>query len=196
MYELGRHDSLIILYTSRPISVEGCQRIAERLGTGSYHIQVVAGVWPGCSAFVEKPVVVFVDAAHDGSLAKTTIEDLTQCGWPSLVIGARQSGSMREFLALGASGFAEIDLLGILGVVEREAGGSVAIPGRPGEYLSARQVEILELTAQGKSNKQIGQELHIEESTVKTHKGRIFRQLGVRSGELAVLVSLRLGIIA
>lgn len=49
------------------------------------------------------------------------------------------------------------------------------------DELSARQREVFELTLQGKSNKQIMQELSIELSTLKTHINRIYKILDVVS---------------
>jgi DNA-binding NarL/FixJ family response regulator len=53
-----------------------------------------------------------------------------------------------------------------------------AAPG-PAEALSAREVQVLRLVAQGLANKQIGRALGITERTVKAHLGRVFREIGV-----------------
>jgi len=45
--------------------------------------------------------------------------------------------------------------------------------------LTARESEVLQLIAEGRSNKEIGSLLHIELSTVKNHTHRIFGKLGV-----------------
>jgi DNA-binding NarL/FixJ family response regulator len=47
--------------------------------------------------------------------------------------------------------------------------------------LTARQKEVLELLAEGKSNKQIGSALGISEGTVKVHVNAAFRVLGVHN---------------
>jgi DNA-binding NarL/FixJ family response regulator len=47
--------------------------------------------------------------------------------------------------------------------------------------LTARQKEVLELLAEGKSNKQIGTALGISEGTVKVHVNAAFRALGVHN---------------
>jgi FixJ family two-component response regulator len=54
--------------------------------------------------------------------------------------------------------------------------------------LSRRQVEVIRLVAQGRLNKQIATELEILEKTVKVHRARAMRKLGVRS--VAELVRL------
>lgn len=54
--------------------------------------------------------------------------------------------------------------------------------------LGARELEVLGQLARGRRNRDIAQELHISESTVKFHVGKIFDKLGVTSrGEAAAL---------
>jgi DNA-binding NarL/FixJ family response regulator len=61
----------------------------------------------------------------------------------------------------------------------------------PEEVLSTREIEVLELVAQGKSNPDIAEELWISETTVKSHMMRIFEKLGVTDRTAAVTVALR-----
>ncbi len=61
----------------------------------------------------------------------------------------------------------------------------------PEEVLSAREIEVLELVAQGKSNPDIAGELWISETTVKSHMIHIFEKLGVADRTAAVTVALR-----
>jgi DNA-binding NarL/FixJ family response regulator len=63
---------------------------------------------------------------------------------------------------------------------------SALLPGRRSEVapeppaaLSAREVEVLRLTARGLANKQIARTLGISEHTVKIHLGNVFRRIGV-----------------
>jgi DNA-binding NarL/FixJ family response regulator len=53
--------------------------------------------------------------------------------------------------------------------------------------LTQRQVEVLNLVADGKSNKQIAYELSISEMTVKAHVTAILRKLGVVSRAQAIV---------
>ena len=64
---------------------------------------------------------------------------------------------------------------------------------RPTERLHDRELEVLKLVAQGKSNKEIAQQLFISERTVQTHMHRIFEKIAVGSRTEAVLYSLREG---
>ena len=57
--------------------------------------------------------------------------------------------------------------------------------------LSRREIEVLELLAEGKSNKAIGQVLTISEETVKTHLKRLYEKLGAADRAQAVAIALR-----
>jgi DNA-binding NarL/FixJ family response regulator len=62
------------------------------------------------------------------------------------------------------------------------------------DALSPRQVQVLQLLLQGKSNKLIGRALNLSESTVKTHLLAVFRRLEVNNRTQAVLAAARLGL--
>jgi len=64
------------------------------------------------------------------------------------------------------------------------------------QVLSRREAEVLRLLARGYSNKEIARDLHIGEETVRTHVRRIMAKLGVRRRTQAILVAMRLGMIA
>ena len=58
-----------------------------------------------------------------------------------------------------------------------------------GLTLSARQRQLLDLLIEGKSNKEIADELKIESGTVKQHLFVLFRKLGVNSRAKAVIAA-------
>jgi DNA-binding NarL/FixJ family response regulator len=60
--------------------------------------------------------------------------------------------------------------------------------------LSKRQLDVLRLLIQGRSNKLIGRELALSESTVKTHLAAVFRKLEVNSRTQAVVKVAGLGL--
>ena len=62
-----------------------------------------------------------------------------------------------------------------------------AVPRRPQDGLSPREVEVLRLVARGLANKQVARALGITERTVKAHLGRVFRQIGVADRTSAAL---------
>ncbi|WP_428964737.1 response regulator [Micromonospora fluostatini] len=68
-------------------------------------------------------------------------------------------------------------------------------PAPTRETLSPREVEVLRLVAQGRSNPEIGRELHIGEATVKTHLMRTFAKLGVSDRTAAVTTAMAAGLL-
>ena len=86
----------------------------------------------------------------------------------------------------------------------REPGGPPAQPAVPQhgeaeapdpEALTPRELEVLGLLAQGKSNPQIAQELVISRATAKTHVERIIGKLGVSDRTQAALRAIELGLV-
>jgi NarL family two-component system response regulator LiaR len=65
----------------------------------------------------------------------------------------------------------------------------------PGEELTLREHEVLELIAAGRSNKRIAIELGIAEKTVKTHVGHLMAKLGVADRTQAALLAVRRGLV-
>jgi two-component system, NarL family, nitrate/nitrite response regulator NarL len=115
-------------------------------------------------------------------------------------------------LAAGAAGFLskEMDRDGILDAVAAATRGEVVLSpevqtgvvreirrremlARP--RLTSRELEILALAAQGRSNPQIAGGLHLSAATVKTHLQNVYDKLGVTDRTSAVAVALRRGLL-
>nr|WP_199321833.1 response regulator transcription factor [Leptolyngbya sp. FACHB-321] len=60
--------------------------------------------------------------------------------------------------------------------------------------LTDRELEILQLIAQGMSNLEIGAALHITENTVKSNVNRILSKLGAKDRTQATIIALKRGI--
>lgn len=61
--------------------------------------------------------------------------------------------------------------------------------------LTPRQVEILQLLADGRSTRQIAEEFHLSQVTVRNHIARLMANLGVHTRMQAVVAASRLGLI-
>jgi DNA-binding NarL/FixJ family response regulator len=68
-------------------------------------------------------------------------------------------------------------------------------PTPPLEDLTHRELEVLHLLSQGKSNPQIAQELYISAGTVKVHVRNIASKLGVSDRTQAVVHAIELGLV-
>ena len=61
--------------------------------------------------------------------------------------------------------------------------------------ITPRELEILELIAQGLSNREIAEKLFVSENTVKTHSSRVFDKLGAKRRTQAVQLGKELRLI-
>ena len=70
-----------------------------------------------------------------------------------------------------------------------------AMPARPGQALTPREIEVLGMLAEGLGNKEIAWRLHISEHTVKFHVASILGKLDASSRTEAVTLGFRQGLI-
>ncbi len=91
----------------------------------------------------------------------------------------------------------------LLATIRKVYGGRSHIPAAVGsklaermqsETLTARETEVIQLMAEGKSNREIGDVLQITEGTVKYHVNNIFGKLQVHDRTQAVVIALNRGI--
>jgi DNA-binding CsgD family transcriptional regulator len=61
--------------------------------------------------------------------------------------------------------------------------------------ITPRELEILELIAQGMSNREIAEKLFVSENTVKTHSSRVFDKLGAKRRTQAVQLGKEFGLL-
>ncbi|MGB7642632.1 MAG: response regulator transcription factor [Terriglobales bacterium] len=66
---------------------------------------------------------------------------------------------------------------------------------REGLHITRRELEILELIAQGLSNREIAEKLFVSPSTVKTHSSRVFDKLGAKRRTQAVQLGKEFGLL-
>jgi DNA-binding NarL/FixJ family response regulator len=66
---------------------------------------------------------------------------------------------------------------------------------RPAEALTARELEVLTLAAEGLSNPDLARALHVSEATVKTHLHHAFAKLGADNRQAAIALAIKRGFI-
>ena len=135
-----------------------------------------------------------------------------------LVLSASESPyHKRKAVDIGASGYVTKTepRSTIEEAIRMVAGGGVYLPGEfrnpdtappangstPGATaplqvsITPRQQEVLDLVAQGKSNKAVARDLDLTENTVKIHVAAVLKALGVRNRTEAVMAARRLGLL-
>jgi len=82
-------------------------------------------------------------------------------------------------------------------LIEQFTSGRTGVTIAPPELkeLTEREHEVLLCVAQGMSNAEVGEELFVSETTVKTHVSRVLSKLGVRDRVQAVVLAYESGIV-
>jgi DNA-binding NarL/FixJ family response regulator len=190
--------------------------------TGEQDIEVVAEASNGVEAVAEAkrcdPAVILMDIQMpeiDGLEATRRI--LAANGFARILILTTfgLDEYVYEALRAGASGFVLKDdpAEQLIAAVRTVAAGNALLspaitkrvirqftrirrpaPPRELDELTEREHEILRLIATGRSNAEIGQELYISETTVKTHVTHILQKLGLRDRVQAVVLAYQAGL--
>ncbi len=136
-----------------------------------------------------RKLVVMTDA-----LSRNEIRQLLQSGVRALLTREATPEEILAGLAAAAEGLAVIstDFLDLLLPATAEAMHATPV----GEPLTAREIEVLSLLAEGAANKEIASRLAISEHTVKFHVSAILGKLGAASRTEAVSRGYREGLIA
>ncbi len=83
-------------------------------------------------------------------------------------------------------------------IVSRKGEGQTFLPDekrREDLRITPRELEILNLIAEGMSNREIAEALFVSENTVKTHSSRVFDKLGAKRRTQAVQLGKELGLL-
>ena len=147
---------------------------------------------------VQRDLCVVEAGLPDGS-GIALVRELRAMGWSRAVVlsGAEDPYTVRAALAGGIRAFLVSSAAGHAGPVTGASPLPRPRPGRPAgaEGLSGREVEVLQLVADGRSNKEIGEALGLSALTVKSHLARIARKLGTGDRAEMVVVAMRAGVV-
>ena len=148
-------------------------------GTGSDIARTVRATLPDTSVLIltgDPSVATLSDVARSGAVGHLTKDR----PFDDVVVGVRAA-------ALGEILFAPSELQRLL--LDRES------RPRPVEPLTARELEVLQLLAEGASTANASEQLGISSATLRAHVQAILRKLGAHSRLEAVAEAARLGVI-
>jgi LuxR family maltose regulon positive regulatory protein len=129
-----------------------------------------------------KTLVDALDLAEPGGFIRIFLDE----GRPmaALLREAAANGMMSKYTSLLLAAFDEEEV----GPAARDENGLI-------DPLSERELDVLRLIADGKSNREIGEELFLALSTIKGHSRRIFDKLQVQRRTEAVARARELGVL-
>jgi len=199
---LARGGLMVVLGERPGVAVAGQRAAAEEVGAAAAELRAAVVVWD------------LGAGAHEGTGAPE-LRDLAAEG-PPIVALAADEGAASDALAAGARAVLgrEAGAGALVAAIHAAARGLFVVddtfaallparaPAAPAggigdapEALTPREVEVLQLLAQGLPNKLIGQRLGISEHTAKFHVNAILGKLGVQSRTEAVVRAARLGLV-
>ena len=106
-------------------------------------------------------------------------------------VRAALTGGVRAFLVTASSGGPSVRSAAPQTLATRPRASRLT----GAEALSGREVEVLQLVSDGRSNKEIGEALGLSALTVKSHLARIARKLGTGDRAEMVVVAMRAGVV-
>lgn len=131
--------------------------------------------------------IVLVTAAQEEGL----VQQSAQLGVSAYLPKATPASEMQRVLQDVRNGMTHFPSPEVLGVRPASRIGDAASEVA-GAVLTARQLDVLRLMGEGKSNKEIARELNISQETVKVHISAILRKLNVSSRTQAVVHAHRI----
>lgn len=197
----------VLLADDHPIVRDGIRNLL----VGSVGIEVIGEAEDGAEAYQKvlelEPDVLLLDMELPEISGVDLTRKLVEEGVKVRILALSSysdKGYISEMLALGASGYLIKDEVpknivdAVRGVAHGEQGwvsrevaailSQMALNDRGNDELTGREVEVLRLVVDGKTNREIAYVLEISEKTVEKHLNNIFEKLEVRSRvEAAVL---------
>ena len=110
---------------------------------------------------------------------------LKGCTEENLLRAIREAGAGRRFLS------PPVTEIAIQAYIEQTKTG----PFDPHETLTPRQREVLQMVAEGKTNSEIAERLHISPRTVENHRAALMQKLGIQNQTELIRHAIRHGLI-
>ena len=205
----------ILLADDHSVVRHGFQRILEAQEDMEVVGEASNGREPVDKAEQLQPDVIIMDVTMpelNGIEATRRIAEIAPRARVLALSMHRDSVYVREILRAGARGYllkdsGEADFIAAVRAVARGEGflspsvsDAVLSDYRkhvtnPIDLLTSREREVLQLVAEGKSNKEIATALHLSVYTVEAHRGKIMEKLNLHSASELVRFAIRNGII-
>lgn len=133
-----------------------------------------------------RPAIVMLTSFTDDAVLVGAIE----AGANGFVTKHSSPSALAEAVRLAAAGEPVIAPSLLMRLLPRLGGGSPV-----GITVSEREREILLLVADGATNQEIAERLHLSPNTVRNHLARLYSRLGARSRLEAVAIAIREGVL-
>jgi DNA-binding NarL/FixJ family response regulator len=197
----------VLLADDHPLVRRGFRRMLE----DDPAVVVVAEASDGDEAVrlakAARPRVVLIDYAMPGMNGVAATRAILRDAPDTTVVVLSmhsEDALVRQAIEAGARGYvlkSAIDL-DLAAVVKRAASGEVVLDprltssqGRKGSVLTPRELEVLQLICDGKSNREIAAALNLSINTVAVHRANIMNTLGIHKTAELVVYAIRNGLV-
>jgi DNA-binding NarL/FixJ family response regulator len=155
------------------------------------------------------PTVALMDCSLPGINGLLTAQRMIASSPQTAVLMVsmhEDDGHIAQALRVGARGYIvkNVEDIQLVSAIRRVAAGDLVFPAAimqqrehkvpPARTLSARELEIVQFIAEGKSNKQIAAQLGLSVNTVAAHRGNIMKTLRVHKTADLVKYAIRHGL--
>lgn len=157
-----------------------------------------------------RPTVVVMDCALPGASGLVATKQIMQQAPKTAVLMLSMHSEetlVRQALDAGARGYMlknamDLDLAAVVKkvaagekVLDPQVERTTNLKGERDAGLTARELEILQLIVEGKSNKEIAQQLNLSVNTVSVHRANIMDALGIHKTAELVVYAIRNGLV-
>jgi DNA-binding NarL/FixJ family response regulator len=157
-----------------------------------------------------KPKVIVMDSAMPGASGLVATRKILESNPEQLILMLSMHSEetlVRQALEAGARGYmlknaVDLELAGAIRkvvkgevVLDPQVSRPASLKGERNGGLTARELEILQLIVDGKSNKEIADQLNLSVNTVSVHRANIMDALGIHKTAELVVYAIRNGLV-